>query len=182
MLFVGQPGKLRPIVNRPAAVTNRRAGCQLAPHSGNPQAGTERPDESGRGSLRGCATVRGGRMTKTDREGRAHDGGRPAFRPAGKLKHAPPKAAVADRLAGGSACPTKEESMPHLRHRFRTGQEACPSVFGNGTGFVWHGGGTQEKDVVKRALIVEMKAGLVTVHEAEGGLFGEILEGDGQRC
>src|ERR1039457_6395568 len=68
--------------------------------------------------------------------------------------------------------------MPHLRHRFRTGQEAWSSVFGNGTGFVWHGGGTQAKDVVKRALIVEMKAGLVTVHEAEGGVFGEILEGD----
>jgi hypothetical protein len=52
-------------------------------------------------------------------------------------------------------------------------------MFGNGTGFVWHGGGTQEEHVVERALIVEMKAGLVTVHEAEGGFFGEILKGDG---
>ena len=50
-------------------------------------------------------------------------------------------------------------------------------VFENGTGFVWHGGGTQEEHAVKRALIVEMKAGLVTVHEAEGGFGGEIIEG-----
>src|ERR1035438_8022381 len=61
-----------------------------------------------------------------------------------------------------------------------TGQGACPTVFGNGTGFVWYGDGTQEQDVIQRALIVEMKAGLVTVDEADGGLFGEILEGDGE--
>jgi len=52
-------------------------------------------------------------------------------------------------------------------------------VFGNGTGFVWYGGGAQEKDVVEGALIVEMKAGLVTVHEAQGGFGGEVLEGVG---
>jgi hypothetical protein len=45
-------------------------------------------------------------------------------------------------------------------------------VFGNGTGFVWYGDGTQEQDVIQRALIVEMKAGLVTVDEAEGGFGG----------
>ena len=53
-------------------------------------------------------------------------------------------------------------------------------MFGNGTRFVWYGGGTQEEHVIERALIVEMKAGLVTVHEAEGGFGGEIIEGVGE--
>ena len=58
------------------------------------------------------------------------------------------------------------------RRPISTGQRACPTVFGNGTGFVWYGDGTQEQDVIQRALIVEMKAGLVTVDEAEGGFGG----------
>src|ERR1039458_2085563 len=57
------------------------------------------------------------------------------------------------------------------------GREVFLTVFENGTGFVWHGGGTQEEHAVKRALIVEMKSCLVTVHEAEGGFGGEIIEG-----
>jgi hypothetical protein len=52
-------------------------------------------------------------------------------------------------------------------------------VFGNGTRFVWYGGGAEEKDVVEGALIVEMNAGLITVHEAEAGFGGEFLEGGG---
>src|ERR1019366_3320212 len=63
---------------------------------------------------------------------------------------------------------------------FGTGQEACPTVFGNGTRFVWHGGDTQEEHVVEGALIVEVKAGLVTVHEGEVGFGGRILEGVGE--
>jgi hypothetical protein len=52
-------------------------------------------------------------------------------------------------------------------------------VFGNGTRFVWHGGGTQEEHVVQGALVIQMKASLVTVHEAERGFGGEIDEGIG---
>ena len=45
--------------------------------------------------------------------------------------------------------------------------------------FVWHGGGPQEEEVVKRPLVVEMETGLVAVHEGEGGLGGELIEGVG---
>src|ERR1035438_5266700 len=45
--------------------------------------------------------------------------------------------------------------------------------------FVWYGGGAQEEHVIEGALIVEMKAGLVTVHEAEGGCGGKVGEGFG---
>ncbi len=47
-------------------------------------------------------------------------------------------------------------------------------VFGNGTRFVWHGSGPKEEHVMEGALVIEMEASLVTVHEAEGGLGGEI--------
>ena len=53
-------------------------------------------------------------------------------------------------------------------------------MFDNGTRFVWYGGGTQEEQVIKRALVDEMKTGLVTVHEAERGFVGEVGEGVGQ--
>jgi hypothetical protein len=52
-------------------------------------------------------------------------------------------------------------------------------VFGNGTRFVWYGGGTQEEHAVQGALVIEMKASLVTVHEAERGFGGKIDEGIG---
>jgi hypothetical protein len=52
-------------------------------------------------------------------------------------------------------------------------------VSGNGTRFVWYGGGTQKKHVIKRALIVEVKPGLVPVQEAEGWFGGEAGEGGG---
>jgi hypothetical protein len=57
-----------------------------------------------------------------------------------------------------------------------TGQEACPT---RGSRFVWYGGGAEEEHVIGGALIVEMKAGLVTVHEAEGGCGGKVGEGFG---
>ena len=38
-------------------------------------------------------------------------------------------------------------------------------VFGNGTRFVWHGSGPKEEHVMEGALVIEMKASLVTVHE-----------------
>src|ERR1039458_6571251 len=55
----------------------------------------------------------------------------------------------------------------------------CPTVFGNGSRFVWYGGGTRDEHVIEGALIVEMQAGLVTVHEAEGGFIGKAGEGFG---
>jgi hypothetical protein len=48
-----------------------------------------------------------------------------------------------------------------------------------GLGFVWHGGGAEEKHVVERTLIVEVETSLVTVHEDEGGRGGETGEGIG---
>jgi hypothetical protein len=44
---------------------------------------------------------------------------------------------------------------------------------------VWHGGGAKEEHVVERTLIVEVKAGLVAVHEGEGGFGGEFGEAIG---
>ncbi len=52
-------------------------------------------------------------------------------------------------------------------------------VFGNGTRFVWYGGGSQEEHAVQGALVIEMQASLVTVHEAERGFGGQVDEGIG---
>lgn len=45
-------------------------------------------------------------------------------------------------------------------------------VFGNGTGFVWYGD-AQEEQVMECALIDEVEARFVAVHEAKGWLGGE---------
>ena len=52
-------------------------------------------------------------------------------------------------------------------------------LFGNGTRFVWHGGGAQKEHILQCALVIEVKASLVSVHEAEGRLGGEVHEGSG---
>jgi hypothetical protein len=52
-------------------------------------------------------------------------------------------------------------------------------VFGNGTKFVWHGGSAQEEHVIEGSLVIEVKAGLITVHEAEGRFVSEAGEGVG---
>ena len=42
-------------------------------------------------------------------------------------------------------------------------------VSGNGTRFVWYGEGAEERQVVERALVNEVEAGFVAVHEGERG-------------
>ena len=42
-------------------------------------------------------------------------------------------------------------------------------VSGNGTRFVWYGEGAEEQQVVERALVDEVEAGFVAVHEGECG-------------
>lgn len=52
-------------------------------------------------------------------------------------------------------------------------------MFGNGIGFVWHPSDAQQEDVVKGALIHEVKAGFVAVKEGQLGGGGLLTEGGG---
>ena len=52
-------------------------------------------------------------------------------------------------------------------------------LFGNGTGFVWYGGGAEQKDVVEGPLVHHVEARFVAVEEAKFRGCSEFAEGAG---
>jgi hypothetical protein len=49
-------------------------------------------------------------------------------------------------------------------------------MFGSGIGFVWYAEISQQEEVVERALIHEVQASLIAVHESRRGRGGDAAE------